>query len=122
VAAKGAAGVILFVGSDFFDEISHKVEEYGVIAVSKPVNRAMLWNALRVSQAVHKRLRTVQNENKRLLQKIEDIRVIDRAKCTLISGLAMTEPEAHKYIEKQAMDMRITKRAVAETILKTYES
>jgi response regulator NasT len=122
IAAKGAAEVILFVRSELFDEISHKVEDYGVIAVSKPVNRAMLWNALKVSRAVHKRLQTVQNENTRLLQKMEDIRVIDRAKCVLISSLAMTEPEAHKYIEKQAMDMRITKKAVAEAVLKTYES
>jgi response regulator NasT len=122
VAAKGVAEVILFVRAELFDEISHRVEDYGVIAVSKPVNRAMLWNALKVSQAVHKRLRMIQNENKKLLQKIEDIRVIDRAKCVLISNLAMTEPEAHKYIEKQAMDMRITKKTVAEAILKTYET
>jgi response regulator NasT len=122
VAVKGVSEVILFVKAEFFDEISHRVEDYGVIAVSKPVNRAMLWNALKVSRAVHQRLRTVQNENKRLLQKIEDIRVIDRAKCLLISSLAMTEPEAHKYIEKQAMDMRVTRKTVAETILKTYET
>jgi response regulator NasT len=121
IASKGVSEVILFVMAELFEEISHKVEDYGIIAVSKPINRAMLWNALKVAQAVHKRLQAIQSENKRLVQRMEDIRVIDRAKCVLISRLAMTEPEAHKYIERQAMDMRITRKTVAEGILKTYE-
>ncbi|MPN53777.1 hypothetical protein SDC9_201443 [bioreactor metagenome] len=48
--------------------------------------------------------------------------MIDRAKMLLISHLAFSEAQAHRYIEKQAMDMRATKRAIAEEILKTYES
>jgi len=51
-----------------------------------------------------------------------DIRIIDRAKCLLISYLNMSEQEAHRYIEKQAMDMRLTKRMIAEGIIKTYEN
>ena len=34
----------------------------------------------------------------------------------------MTEPQAHRYIEKQAMDLRITRREVAEGIISTYEN
>ncbi|MDR2650244.1 MAG: ANTAR domain-containing protein, partial [Clostridiales bacterium] len=45
-----------------------------------------------------------------------------RAKCVLISYLAMSEPEAHKYIEKQSMDMQKTKRVIAEGIVRTYEN
>jgi response regulator NasT len=33
----------------------------------------------------------------------------------------MTEAEAQRYIEKQAMDNRISKREMAENIIKTYE-
>lgn len=51
----------------------------------------------------------------------EDLKIVNRAKGVLITRLGMTEPEAHRYIEKRAMDMRATKRAVAESILKTYE-
>ena len=47
---------------------------------------------------------------------------MDRAKCVLIEYLKMTESEAHRFIEKQAMDMRITKREVAERILKPMRS
>ena len=32
----------------------------------------------------------------------------------------MTEADAHRYIEKQAMDRRLSRRQVAENIIKTY--
>lgn len=64
----------------------------------------------------------MQNENDLLRQKIEDIRLVDRAKCVLIEYLKMSEAQAHKYIEKQAMDLRQTRQEVATAILKTYES
>ena len=93
-----------------------------MITISKPISKALLWNAIKLAQATHRKLRAMQRENKKLIQKIEDIRIVDRAKCILISYLSMTEPEAHRYIEKQAMDMRKTRREVAEEILRTYEN
>ena len=53
---------------------------------------------------------------------MEDIRVMNKAKWFLIEQLKMTEQEAHRYIEKQAMDLGLTRRQVALNILKTYES
>jgi response regulator NasT len=82
----------------------------------------MLWSAIKLENAAFNRMTVLNKENSKLLQKIEDIRLIDRAKCLLIEYLSMTEMQAHKYIEKQAMDLRITKKAVANRILKTYES
>ena len=64
----------------------------------------------------------IHNENKKLSRRLEDMGLIDRAKCVLIQVLGMTEPQAHRYIEKQAMDMRVSKRQVAEELLKTYEA
>ena len=53
---------------------------------------------------------------------MEEKDIVDRAKVVLIKHLSMTEQQAHRFIEKQAMDMRVNKTAVAEGILKTYES
>ena len=50
-----------------------------------------------------------------------EIEEANRAKWHLIECLSMTETEAHRYIEKQAMDLRISKREVAENIIKTYQ-
>lgn len=122
VAETSFSEVIMLVKSDYFNEISDKVEDYGVITVAKPIHRLLLWDALKLVQAAHKRLLSIQQQNKKLLQKIEDIRIIDRAKCILISHFSMTEPEAHRYIEKQSMDIRLTRREVAEEIIRTYEN
>ena len=49
-----------------------------------------------------------------------EIRLVNKAKWLLISELKMSEPDAHRYIEKQAMDRCIAKRAIAEEIIKLY--
>ena len=122
IASKWTCQVILVVKSIHFETISSNVEDTGVITVSKPTTKDFFWNTLKLTKATHTRINKAQSENVKLVKKIEDIRFIDRAKCILISYLNMTEDEAHKHIEKQAMNMRITKRAVAEGILKTYEN
>ena len=122
IASKGIAQVIFIVKSEYFEAVSAVCEGDGVLTVSKPVNRAVFWSALKLAGAAQNRLQRMKDENNRLKQKIEDIRIIDRAKCILISHLNMSEQEAHRYIEKQAMDMRAAKRVIAEGILKTYEN
>jgi len=81
----------------------------------------IFWHILKLAIDTQIILQEVQEENLKLKQKIEDIRIIDRAKCILISRLNLSEAEVHRAIEKQAMDMRTSKRAIAEDILKTYE-
>ena len=121
-ASKGMTQVMLIVRAEHYDEICDKVEDLGIFTISRPISRALFWSAFKLCAAASRQLSRMQSQNQQLLQKIEDIRIIDRAKCVLIEYLKMNEPEAHKYIEKQAMDMRMTRRAVAESILKTYES
>jgi response regulator NasT len=122
IAVKGTSQVILVVKNEFFDAVSAVCEEDGVLTISKPINKVIFWSALSLAKSAHKRLKRVHSENTKLKQRIEDIRVIDRAKCILISYTNLNEQDAHRYIEKQAMDMRSTKREVAENILKTYEN
>ena len=71
--------------------------------------------------ATRERMRQMQARQATVEEKIEEIRLVNRAKWLLIECLSMTEPEAHRYIEKQSMDARISKREVAENIIKTYK-
>lgn len=121
-AQQGFLQVMLLVKNELFDEISEKVENFGVFTVAKPLSRQVIFSALKLIGASQKRMMGMQSENDLLRQKIEDIRLVDRAKCVLIEYLKMSEAQAHKYIEKQAMDLRQTRREVAAAILKTYES
>ena len=63
----------------------------------------------------------LKNENARLQNQIEEIKLVDRAKCALIQYRHLTEQEAHYFLEKQAMDQRSTRRQVAQEIIRTYE-
>jgi len=122
LAAPGTSQVVLVIKSENYETAFTDCENDGVLVVPKPINKTVFRIALTLAKSAHKRLKNVKAENDRLTQKISDIRIIDRAKCILISLLSMSEKEAHRYIEKQAMDMRAPKRAVAEGILKTYEN
>jgi response regulator NasT len=121
VSEISLAGVILIVKAEIADDVSAKVEDYGVFVLSKPLSRQMFFQALKLMAAARRRLLGIQNKNIQLQKKIEDIRLVDRAKCILIQYLKLTEPQAHRYIEKQAMDRRISKREAAEGIIKDYE-
>jgi response regulator NasT len=121
VASKSVSQIVLIVNAEIFDAVSAACENDGVLMVAKPINRDVFWASIKLAGAAHNRLKRMHAENMQLKQKIEDIRIIDRAKCLLISTLNMSEKESHRYIEKQAMDLRISRREVAEGILKIYE-
>ena len=122
IAEKTSAGVMLICKSDIAEEISEKVEVYGVCVLAKPLNKTLFFHSVKLLQATRARMLSVMTEYSKLQTKIEESRLINRAKCILIQYLKLTEPQAHRYIEKQAMDQRISKLEVAKNILKTYEA
>ncbi len=121
ITEKLNCGVLMLVRSEIYDDVCHKVEDFGVLAIGKPVSRQSFHQALRLIVAASRRMELYEEENIRLHSKIEELRIVARAKCVLIEYLKMSESQAHRYIEKQAMDMRATKKEIAEEILKTYE-
>ncbi|MCR5218731.1 ANTAR domain-containing response regulator [Treponema sp.] len=120
-AEKSTAGIILIVEAEDVYEIAATVEDYGVFAVPKPVSPEFFYQAVKLLNASRKRVQFLENENQKLQKKIEEIRLVDRAKLILIQVLKMTEPQAQRYIEKQSMDLRQTRLVTAENILRTYE-
>ena len=118
---KTTAGIILIVDCENVLEISANVEDYGVFALPKPLSPEFFYQAVKLLSAARRRVMNLENENLRLQKKIEEIRIVDRAKLVLIQVLKMTEPQAQHYIEKQSMDLRQSRLATAENILRTYE-
>ncbi len=117
-AAKNTiAGVLLLVKAESSDPVAEEVESDGVFVVPKPLPRTVFLQALHMARATKARLSGLMSENRKLQKRIEDIRLVDRAKCLLIECCSMTEPEAHSYIEKKAMDQRISKKQVAQDII-----
>lgn len=115
-----SAAVLLLVAGDLYSEVSSKVESYGVMTISKPLNRTTLLTAMTLAYATRARLGVMDKKNRNLAAKMSEIRIVNRAKWALIESLGMTEEQAHHYIEKQAMDQRTPKGEIAVSILKTY--
>ncbi len=114
--------VVFFTKSEIYDYTSEKLEHHGIITVAKPINKNILYSSLKLSKAVYYRMKTLNQKTTNLTKKLEDVRIVSRAKFVLITHLNMSEEQAHKHIEKNAMDMRKAKREVAENILKMYEN
>lgn len=120
LCSSGQTVVLLLVKRDIHADIHDKVAEYGVFTLPKPTSKSMLLQALNWMESSRERLRQFEKKSLSIEEKMAEIRLVNRAKWFLISELSMSEPEAHRYIEKQAMDRCISKRFIAEEILKIY--
>ena len=112
--------VVLLVRSEIYAETLDKVVEYGVFVLAKPVSRTMVVHALEWMSSARERIRAHETKAQTLEEKMAEIRIVNRAKLLLISELHMDEPQAHRYIEKKAMDRCVTRKVIAEEIIKTY--
>lgn len=120
-ASHTATSVLMLVRAELADQVQAQLENYGVFVVAKPVARPLFDQAIRYAAVLRNRLMTVCAEKARLEKKLADVRVIDRAKCLLIQYRGLTEEQAHRAIEKQAMDTRQTRVAVAQTVIDHYD-
>lgn len=112
--------VLLMVRAELHDEVYDKVSGYGVFTLPLPTSKLTLVTVLGWMSSARERLRRTEKKTLSLEEKMEEIRIVNRAKWLLISEIKMNEPDAHRYIEKQAMDRCISKREVAKEIIKTY--
>ncbi len=74
-----------------------------------------------MAAASNHRLLRLRQDNARLQDKISQIRLVSRAKCCLVEHEHMTEAQAHRYIEKQAMDTRRDRTEIAQEIVDSYD-
>jgi AmiR/NasT family two-component response regulator len=117
--AKGTVA-LLIVRAELHAEMCEKATVHGVFTIPKPTSKQMIVTALSWMASARERLRKFEKKTLSIEEKMEEIRIVNRAKWLLITELKMDEPEAHRYIEKQAMDRCVMRREVAAEIIKTY--
>lgn len=115
------AGVLIFVKEEVFEQVSDKMMDYGVLTLARPGNRQTILQTVQLLASMRMRLRTLEQKTHTLEVKMQEIRLVNRAKWLLIDRLQMSESEAHRYIEKTAMDSCCSKQQIAENIIKTYD-
>ncbi len=120
ISESTAAGIVLICKADIAEEMSNRIADSGVAVVSKPIHKSELYQAVRAGLAMRTRLLSLRSENEKLRQKLRELRVVSRAKCLLIEKCSMTEQDAHRHIEKLAMDSRKNRETVAEEIIAAH--
>ena len=113
--------VLQLAAPEHADTDAALLEQSGVLVLPNDAPESLIVQTIRLLTAVRIQLEQMQHKTEKLEAKVADIRIINRAKLLLVQHLQMTETEAHKYIEKQAMDTSMRRRTIAENIIRTYE-
>lgn len=121
VAEDTFSGVLLFVKEEFYDLAAEKTAGEGIFVLPRPVGAQEIRQALRLLFALSERTLKLRKRAASLEEKMDEIRLVNRAKWILISRLSMTEEDAHRYIEKRAMNQCVSKKEIALDLIKTYE-
>ena len=110
--------VLLMVRAELQAEIYDKVAEHGVFVLPKPTSKPTMAIALSWLSSAREKLRKTEKKTLSIEEKMEEIRLVNRAKWALIESRSMSEEEAHRYIQKLSMDMCLSKKETAENILR----
>jgi len=99
-------------------ELVDRARDAGVMAyVVKPFTISDLVPAIEIAISRHNQMRSLADEVADLHDRLETRKIIDRAKGILMKALNLTEPEAFSWIQRAAMDRRITMKEVAEAVI-----
>ena len=120
LAHSNSCGVMMMVKNDVYEQVSYKVEEYGVLTLPRPCTAQQAFQTMKLLLATQQRLRALEQKTASLEEKMKEIRLVNRAKGLLMDNLKFTEQEAHRYIEKAAMDNCKKKAEIAQNIINTY--
>lgn len=121
-AKNDMTSVLLLARPERFAPVARYAEAHGFMALKSPADPVLLRQSLNMLATVSDRLHHLESRAESLEAKMEEMRLVNRAKLILIQQFKMTEQDAHRFIEKNAMDRCVKRRAIAENIIRTYQN
>ncbi|CAB4755259.1 unannotated protein [freshwater metagenome] len=99
-------------------ELVERARDAGVMAyVVKPFSINDLTPAIEIAMSRHLQMRSLKEEVTDLHERLETRKIVDRAKGILMAAMNLSEPEAFSWIQRAAMDRRISMKAVAQAVI-----
>jgi response regulator NasT len=99
-------------------ELVDRARDAGVMAyVVKPFSINDLVPAIEIAISRHRQMKSLEKEVADLYERLETRKLIDRAKGILMKALNISEPEAFSWIQKSAMDRRMSMRDIANAVI-----
>lgn len=117
---KTSVPIIVLARADIAEDVQNRIKFTGAFVLAKPFPKSVLAQTVKMALIAKENMNRLEQEKTELLGQLDDVKTIDRAKCCLIEYLNLTENQAHRHIQKLAMDTRRTQREIAEDILRTY--
>lgn len=121
LARDGSASVLLVTPPEAYEEILEHVTDFGIMVLSKPLSADLLTKAIRYLAAIQNRIHAMEDRVQAAHEKMEEMRIVNKAKFMLVERRHMTEDEAHRLIGKQAMDHGVSRKRIAEGILEEFD-
>jgi two-component system, response regulator PdtaR len=117
VAGKRIAPVVILTAFSQ-RELVERARDAGAMAyLVKPFNKSDLVPAIEIALSRFAELAQLESEVDDLTDRLETRKVVDRAKGILQDKLGLSEPEAFRWLQKTAMDLRLSMRVVAEGVI-----
>ena len=109
--------VIIATPPEIYDSIWDYVADSGIMVILKPLESDHITKGIRFLIAIQNRMHHYEDQMAKLEDKMEEVKLVSRAKILLMENKHISEKEAHRLIGKEAMDHGVSKRMVARSII-----
>lgn len=117
IAAARIAPVVILTAFSQRDLVERAREAGAMAYLVKPFTQADLVPAIEMALSRYAELTQLEAEVSDLTEQLATRKATERAKGLLMEQLGLTEPEAFRWIQKTAMDLRLSMRQVAEGVV-----
>lgn len=122
IARKRLAPVVMLTAFSQRDFVERARDAGAMAYLVKPFNQSDLVPAIEVALSRFRELKALEDEVSGMNERFETRKLIERAKGLLMEKQALTEPEAFRWIQTNAMDRRVTMKAVAQVVVESLGS
>lgn len=121
IVKEELAGCIIFITAYADSKFIEKAKLIGATGyLVKPLNEQTLFTTIEISIAQSNRFKSVVNEKKEAKKKLEENKLLDRAKLIISKRDNIPEGEAYKLIQKMSMDKQCSMAQIAKLIVENY--
>jgi AmiR/NasT family two-component response regulator len=117
IAGARLAPVVILTAFSQRDLVERARAAGAMAYLVKPFQKSDLVPAVEIAVSRFAELAVLEEEVATLTDRLETRKVVERAKGQLMATYQMNEPQAFKWIQRTAMDHRMTMREVADRII-----
>ncbi len=117
IAEERIAPIVMLTAFSQRDLVERARDAGAMAYVVKPFDASDVVPAIELALGRFQEIKAIENELADLEERFESRKVIDQAKGYLQQDLGLTEPEAFRWIQKTAMDLRKSMREVADGVI-----